>query len=269
MSMTTPWWIHHVKVAEATIRTDLRFSSSGTTLRGSIVESLLGGDPEFREPDWHGHIRNGVQRSDLAPIMYRVHDGIPKVFAWGERAHDNILRLARDLKRLPMPEGDAREVLAVDLRMETVTLQIDSRQWHVYEFASPYFPSSGLAALYPGDDAPVEVQKAWASYGLRSSILNIYEHLGRRRSVKADIWVHLEEFRPKRVRWRQRGAPLRGFMGRFVTCAPLPDGFGLGNHRSEGWGEVRQIGVAKIARPVASARPSKAARRRAERRACP
>jgi len=55
--------------------------------------------------------------------------------------------------------------------------------------------------------------------------------------------VDVEDYDDRRVEWKRkrRGLEVRrwGFVARLVVNAVLPDGCGLGKHRSEGWGVLR------------------------------
>lgn len=244
-AVETPWRVT-VPHGEATIRLDGPFSASGTSLRGAIPAALFGSDHKgkLEHVDWHQHVAGGETRKTVPPIMYRVDSrGTPRVFAWGRYAHEHLTFLARELRSLRLPNEEVRGVEAVELRIEQTDVGLHKEAWFEYELRTPYFPSRVVWARRPRRRG--EARKAWAGQALASSIRMWLAEVGIEPGAHRPVHVHLTRYQDRDVAWRGGGSgdarDVRyGFEARFVTNAILPDGLGLGQHRSEGFGEVRR-----------------------------
>lgn len=229
-----PQWRQTVRVAEVTLRLARPLDINGGALRGVVVQSLFPDPTEARgmDVDWHQHITDDEVRFGPPPILYRMRNGVPAVFMWGPFAFHHASRL-RSLRVLRAREGDV-EVLDSDLHAGVVDVRLDTFRRYTYRLATPYFPGG------PRPENP-SGRRHWARHLLGASISHLMRHMGVRGPRRP--WVDIVDIADARVNWR--GKHRWGFQATFATNARLPDGIGLGKHRSEGWGEVRLVSMEK------------------------
>ena len=208
------------------------WTSPVETLRGAVVRAV-GGD--LAHVDYHAHLPDGTTRQTRPTVLYRV--GPPRVWLYGPRAHDRLTELAR-VTSLLTPSGRTVPVDDLQISSGVVDCGIDVKHWHRYESVTPYFPSQVAYVRRPREAG--HEQDAWASQVLQSSIRRFFEEL-EVAGGQHPVSVHLVEVQHERCTWRsRREATVWGFRARFLANAVLPSGFALGQHVSEGWGEVRR-----------------------------
>jgi hypothetical protein len=211
------------------------FPATATVLRGAVPWALFGDEAHV---DWHQHLGTGENRQTAPPILYRVRDGVPLVYAWGPHAHQHLAYLARELHALRLPQGEILDVEGVDLRLrEEEQVGVSLKRWWAHEIRD-YFPSQVVGARRPRGGRTHPHRAAWAEQALASSISMWLREVGLEPQAHRPVHVRLEEVRHHRVAWRGDKQVVWGFSGRLTTNARLPDGIGLGQHRSEGCGEV-------------------------------
>lgn len=229
-----PQWRQTVRVAEVTLRLARPIGINGGALRGVVVQSLFPDPAKARgmDVDWHQHVTDDETRFGPPPILYRMRSGVPTVFMWGPFAHHHASRL-RSLRVLRAREGDV-EVLGADVHAGTVDVLLDSFRRYIYRLATPYFPGEPRPEGLSG-------RRDWARRLLGGSIGHLLRHMGIPGPRRP--WVDIVDFADARVNWR--GRHRWGFQATLTTDARLPDGIGLGRHRSEGWGEIRLVSMEK------------------------
>jgi hypothetical protein len=218
----------------ATLRLASPFRHSGTSLRGAVVASLFPGDHKLEHVDWHQHMGD-QKRQTPAPILYRVHNGTPHVFAWGEFAHQHLRYLAGHIEHLTTREGRRIGIKSVDLALGSTDVGLHKEQWYRYEFASPLHPSHVAWVRRPR--RPGEARKAWAGLALAGSVRLILGVVGIEPQPHRPIHIHWEHCRDRRVVWRGKQARW-GFDGIFWSNAILPDGH-LGHNRDRSEAQAR------------------------------
>lgn len=210
-----------------------RWPTSATTLRGAVVAAL---GPQAHV-DMHNHLEDGTTRQARATVLYRVSGGRGRVWAYGPRALDHLAAVAR-ISALRLPSGSVVRVDEARLRTRTLEVGLHKAEWYAYDLRTPYFPSEVAYQRRPrGSDAE---QAAWAGQALSSSIRLWLDDLGIVAAAHRPVHVQVTDCQTERVNWRDRKEAARfGFYATFVTNAILPDGIGLGQHVSEGFGETR------------------------------
>lgn len=209
-----------------------RWPSSPRALRGSVVSALGPG----AHVDLHGHLGDGTTRQARATVAYRVHDGRASVWAYGPRAVDHVLEIAR-IRHLRCPAGDLVAVGDGDLGRTTTAVGLLKDRWRRYELVTPYWPS---AVAYARRPRRAHERVAWAGQAMASSIRLWLADVGVVTHEHRPVHVHVVDLAERIVTWRDE--PQRhGFVARVVSNAILPDGIGIGQHISEGWGELRCV----------------------------
>lgn len=228
-------WRRAVPHAEAVLHLEAPIFRSATALRGAVVAALHG-DVDRAHVDWHNHIPEIGENRNASPyVMYRVHGGVPSVWLWGPRAHENAARLARELAVLRGPAGGQTAVDAVDLATHETAVGLHKSDWFRYRITD-YWPTSVALSRRPNNSI---FRPAWAGQAIAGSIRMWLAELGLETQPHRPVHVQVESGRTCRLRWRGDRDRAWGLSCEFVTNAILPDGFGLGQHRSEGFGEVR------------------------------
>lgn len=233
--MTEQPWRVRVEHGEAVVRLARPFRHSGTTLRGAIVDALHD-VPHEAHVDWHNHADGDEVRNAAPRVFYRVVDGVPRVWAWGERSHEHLVHLARRLRTLRTHTGQILDVEGLDLALAASDVGVHKTRWYRYTITD-YWPTAVALARRPG--VPW-ARPAWAGAALEAAITAWYAELGLRMEPHRPVHVQVEEGRSVRLRWRGDRDAGWGVTAMFVSNAILPDGLGLGQHRSEGFGEVRR-----------------------------
>lgn len=221
---------NRAEVAWAEVRLDAPAwgGHPASALRGAIAAHL-------DHVDFHGHAPDGL-RQTRATVLYRV-DPL-RVWCYGPRALDNAAAIA-GLTHLRLPSGDGCPIEGATVRSGVEDCGATPKNWHRYELATPYFPAGATQQRRPtGPDLGPE-HRAWAGHALASSIRAWLADNGVEPDANRPVHVQVEECRTVPAPWRE-GPPARAFLGRWVSNALVPDGAGLGQHVSEGWGEVRR-----------------------------
>lgn len=225
-----PW---RVAVPWARVVLGCDWPSPASALRGAVVGALGGVDAHI---DFHSHLSDGTTRQQSPPVLYRVRDRRPEVFLYGPRAHEHALSVAR-IDHLLDPARGGVPVDGVEIVSGSTEVGVCKDGWRRYELASNYFPSGVACARRPKEAS--HEQDAWAAGALGSSLRLWLEAQGITPPPHRPVVVHLVGVDHERVTWRDRREAMRwGFRARFVSNAIVPDGIGLGQHVSEGWGEV-------------------------------
>lgn len=226
-----------VEYAEAVLECDWPSRLGQHVLLGAVCQEVGGGDPDNAHADWHNHPPGADEWRRIPRTLYRV-DPLPRVWAWGPGAHERIRVLGRDVRCLQLDEGRVLPVHAVRLRFDAAEVGARKRRWYRYELATPLWPRKGDLVDRPKGEPE---QFAWAGRALEVAIREWLEEVG---APTEHLHVHIHRAWDARCEWhrRERGQSesATGFRARFVTSAVLPDGLGLGQHRAEGWGEVRR-----------------------------
>lgn len=219
-------------VAHGEVVLRCRWPYGPAPLRGAVVAAL--GDRAH--VDHHGHLGDGTTRQARATVYYRVRDGAPVVWAYGPRAGDHLAEVAA-LRALRLPAGEVVDVDEAALRLDSTDVGVLKDGWRRYEVAE-YFPSTVAYGRRPRRPGPERA--AWTGQCLASSVRRWLADVGVSPDVDRPVHVHVHAHDDHEVRWRDREEAVRwGFSARFVANARLPDGIGLGQHVSEGFGEVR------------------------------
>lgn len=222
-------------VSWARVDLEADWPAPASALRGAVVAALGGPDAHV---DFHGHLGDGTNRQAPACVLYRVHYRRPSVWLYGPRAHDHA-RLVGVVDHLRDPAAGGVPVTGASMSMGTTDVGVDKDGWHRYSVEG-YFPSEVAYARRPRG-RPSPEQDAWATGCLVSSCTRWLGQFGIEPQPQRPLVVHVVHVRHHRVEWRGRKEAVRwGFSARFVSNAILPDGVGLGQHVSEGWGEVRR-----------------------------
>lgn len=227
---------HRIWVEHGEVRLTCRWPSSPSALRGAVVAAC--GGAGVAHVDLHNHMPDGGNRQVRATVSYRLCDDEPRVWAYGPRAIEHLQQVAR-LGALRLPAG---EVVAIEeARLRTSRTEVGIAKvpiWHRYTLASTYFPPDRLAGLRMG--ARGTALDAWAGSALAGSIRGWLADLGIEGLTRIPH-VHLLECHHEPVRWRYEESRHNkmGFRAAFLCNVALPDGVGLGQHTSEGYGEVR------------------------------
>lgn len=209
-------------------------------LRGAVVARIeeAGG----ASVAWHNHDDNGALAQRPPEVLYRTKGG-PSLWMVGPRAEVHALAIGAAVKALRLPLGDVVQIDGAEMvRGLTVVGVGSSKRWRRYELVTPLFPPKVAWARRPRASGPE--RWAWAGHLLAESITGWLQAAGC--VGGRPVHVHLHDLSEQPTLWSRpgRGAEERavGFTARFVTNAVLPDGVGLGQHRSEGFGEVRVCG---------------------------
>lgn len=219
-----------VAVPWAEVRLLCAWRAPIAALRGAIVAALGPGC----HVDYHGHLGDGVTRQTRATVLYR--EG-PRIWCCGPRAVERAAELAA-ITSLVYGSGDGAPVDEARVTSGLVYAGLHREEWYRYVTATGYYPGGATLRRRPRGKASPE-QRAWAGHALASSIRSWLADVGLEVSTNRPVHVQVEDYRTVPVRWRDDPAE-RGFVARFVSNAILPDGVGLGQHVSEGWGEVRR-----------------------------
>lgn len=235
-------WVRRVETVDARLVVDRwPAQSCATVLRGAVCEEMARQTAGQLHVDWHNHTDDDVRQASPR-VMYRVHDG-PHVYMWGERAAEHVSLLMRGLHALRLPRGEVVEVRGVDVTRADTDVRVHKSSWYAYELTSPLFPPDVSGRRMPNGDARL----AWAGQLLERCIMSWYSDIGLDTDHASQrLHVHMYDMRTVQLEWRKSTGQLDrglGFVGRFLTSAILPDGIGLGKHRSVGFGEVRRCGV--------------------------
>jgi len=242
-----PWLIH---VDHAEVRLSCRWPDTcpARILRGAIVgqvEKQIGASVE-----WHNHGDDGESSARPALTLYRVRSS-PEIYFYGRTAHQRAAWLLGSIHALTLPAGEVVAIDSADMRMGTTDCQVLGKTWATYDLVSPIFPSLVTYRRRPRDPGPE--RRAWAVHFLESSILDWLngarsEYGMEREAGQTGISVYVHDFddidRSPKLRWERPGKTeyeAHGFQCRFTSNAVLPDGCGLGRHRSEGFGEIRLV----------------------------
>lgn len=232
-------WLVHVDHGEAVLDCDWPDDCPTRVLRGAIAEQMGGGDGRRAHVDWHNHADGEEVRHATPRVLYRVTRGRPVVYAWGSRAHEQLTEIARVIHALRLPGGRVLDVRGVSIDVRQSQANATAKTWHRYILASPLFPPDVAWARRPRRPGPE--REAWAGHLVARSIASLLCEMGL--EARRHIHVRLSGYRDVRVCWErpEQGRRIErwGFSGWFVTNARLPDGIGLGRHRSEGFGEIR------------------------------
>ena len=231
-----------VETCRATIVLDRPWRRSATSVRGAVVRGLFGpgGEQDLEHVDWHQHCGAEGNRASPPPILYRVDQGRPVVWAWGPYAGQHAAYLARTLRRLTDPDGAEYEVESVHVESAVQPTGITPHAWHEYEVRQLY-PSQ--SCYHRRKDATTQgARLCWAEGVIASGVVQWWaEGLGWTLGGQHPLTVHVHEdaFEEREVRWRGSRDRAHGFSARFTANALIPDGLGIGRHRSEGFGEIR------------------------------
>lgn len=227
-AVETPW---RVPVTWASVTLGCRWPSPASALRGAVASALGPG----AHVDFHGHLEDGTTRQAPACVYYRVVDRRPVVWMYGPRALDHAATVAR-LTHLLDPAAGGVPIDSADLDSGVVDVGLEKTDWHRLEVRG-YYPAQVTEFRRPRgvDDLALA---AWATGALQGSIGRWLGSVGIEVRSHRPVVVHIADLRPRRVAWRGRHTRF-GFDARFVTNAVLPAGLGLGQHVSEGFGEVR------------------------------
>lgn len=222
-----------------------------SALRGAVVVAmaqLAGGDDRLHS-DWNGRLNagEGETLSRIPPVCYRVAGDQAQLYLWGLRTAERLAELAR-LEWLVPPEGGPLPVaLSVDLQQEAFA--VEGRCWLRYESRSPWWPPLQAEQRKP-KNAPDCVLRAWAAQRLLSGLYGVIRACGIVCEEGLRPVVQVEGIRPCPVVWHRDPKDLHhattGYHLQFVSNVRVPDGFSLGKHVAEGYGELRRIDEWKI-----------------------
>jgi len=196
---------------------------------------------------WHNHDDRSNTTHRPPEVLYRVRDGRPSLYLLGPRAHDHAALLARHLHALRLPGDGVVDIEGLDLRLDEVVCQLLGKAWQTYDLVTPLFPPRVTWARRPREPGTPE-RVAWVgatiASGIRAWLDSVGPWLGRGQ-VDLHVMAHRRSLRDDlRCAWerptRGQASRVRGFRCRFTANVALPDGIGLGAHKSEGWGEVRR-----------------------------
>lgn len=214
-------------------------------LRGAVLEQLRRVEGDSLHSDWHGH-QNGPDggMNRPAPVCFRVgRDGRPRLWIAGQRAGMHAALVARSLRSVAAPSGGVIDLgdPDIDLRTENAST---ARQWTVYRLETPLYPTHTQWKRRPRDNDP-DMRAAWVSACLRSVMLAWMTAHGVTDSPSFPIHVAARDIQEVSVQWARPQRHITeyadGFFATVTTNAVLPDGVGLGHHRSEGFGELRRV----------------------------
>lgn len=242
MTAEHPWTPAAVPVAEVRLDVDWPRACPPRILRGAVLAQMMASEGSTLHSDWHGHL-NGPEggMSRPAPICYRIEPS-PRLYLWGDRAHDHATRAAEVLRSLRLPGGDVLDIRSVDLDLRTEAAGVD-RRWYGYDLVTPLYPAAVAWGRRPR--APGRFRRAWAGTVIRRSILDLLGAMGKGDAVGSPLHVDVDDYRDVRLEWARPEREVRehveGFRCSFAANVQLPDGIGLGHHRAEGFGEIRRV----------------------------
>ena len=234
------------RVYVARVDLGVRWRWHPSALRGAVLASVArvsGGDAGLHS-DWNGRLQagEGETLSRIAPICYRVDGDRAGLYLWGPRTGERLAELGR-IDSVTDPDGRVQVVaVAVDGQEESVGLM--GRHWYLYESAMPWWPPGAAWQRYPGRDAPREVLRAWAGLAVASGLHGALRGFGVEVAGPTRVSVQVEQVVACPVVWHRDTREIHhnavGFRLRWISNVRLPDGFALGKHTSEGYGEMRR-----------------------------
>lgn len=233
-------WAREVEHVEIKLRCRLPPQIPARILRGAVIAAVeAGGGASVA---WHNHDDRAEAAYRMPEVLYRTNGG-PRLWMLGPRAREHAMMLGSRVHALRLPGGSVVAVDGAEVESgSTIVAPTTSKRWRRYELVTPLYPTSVAWKRRPRDAGPE--RWAWAGQLLGSCVESWLEAAGC--TLHRRVHVHLHTFEEERVTWERPGREIRervtGFRAKFVCNADLPDGVGLGQHRSEGFGEVRRCG---------------------------
>jgi hypothetical protein len=257
----TPW---RIELPCARVRLDAPgwpVKAGPRIFRGALIAALMPLLPGGEHSDWTGRLSDdGETLGRPPPIVYRVHQGVPEIFAIGERAHAHGQIVSEVLRSLRLPGGEVIPATVSEVRLSRATVEESLHRWYAYRWRTPYFPCraayarrphvKGLRerAVWPGDTDPLTLSLVgWAGRAVHRSLEQWLTAQGVAPQPHRPLAVQVIDYETRPCldfSRADRGVrdERHGFSGAWITTWQLPDGLGLGAHASEGYGEVEALG---------------------------